>query len=83
MDSKPDYHEWLFENQTTFDDQDYIERIKQSHTNIISWKNKKYGTSSAVPDERLKELLHEGNANIDYIWNWSGGPINKTQINKQ
>ena len=81
MDSKPDYHEWLFENQTTFDDQEYIEKIRTSQYNIISWKNKKYGTSSATSDDRLKELLHVGNDNIDYIWNWNKGLSNKTQIN--
>ena len=81
MESKPDYHEWLFEHQTSFDDKAYLERIEQSQHNIISWKIKRYGTSSAVSDERLKELLSNGNDNIDYIWNWKEGPSNKTQIN--
>ena len=38
MDCKPDYHEWLFEHQNHFDDKAYLERIEQSHHNIISWK---------------------------------------------
>ena len=80
LESKPDYHEWLFENQTTFYDQDYIDKIKTSQYNIISWKNKKYGTSSAAPDEKLKEVLNNSNANVDYIWNWNEGPKTKTYI---
>ena len=83
MDPKPDYHEWLFEHQATVDDTDYIKRIQQTQNNIISWKHKKYGTSSAVSDDRLKEILKDTNDNIDYIWNWKEGPNSKIQINKQ
>ena len=81
LEPKPDYHEWLYQNQTDFYDQEYITRIQQSQFNIISWRNKKYGTSSACDDKRLKEALKDNNKNIDYIWNWNEGPEYKTLIN--
>ena len=78
MEPKPDLHEWLFENQSIIKTNN--EWIEKGNHNIISWKNKTYGTSSAVSDERLNELLRDRKDKIDYVWNWKEGPNNKTHI---
>ena len=80
MDPKPDFHEWLFENHSNIEGS--IERIEKGNHNIISWKNKANGTSSAVSDDRLKEVLNDNDCKdkIEYIWNWKKGPNSKIQI---
>ena len=78
LDPKPDFHEWLYENQSMVEHS--IKLIEKGNYNIIGWKDKKYGTSTAVSDEQLQELLNNKKHKVDYIWHWKQGPNKKTYI---